>query len=169
MDDPAVISLVPMPLTRERFAPYGDVIETSARVTGAMNDARFERFDDLCGIDLGGGDVAISVTRCRTPTSLPLRVDKVERHPLGSQAFVPLARTTMVVVVAPPGASVEAGDLRAFVTNGRQGINYHRGTWHMPLIGLEAGQEFLIVDRRGDSDPNCDVHEFDEAIVLERV
>lgn len=161
-----MISLVPVPLTRERFAPYGDVIETSARVAESMNDARFERFDNLCDIDLGDGQVAISVTRCRTPTSLPLRVDMVERHPLGSQAFVPLARTTMVVVVAPPGESVEAGDLRAFVTNGRQGINYHRGTWHMPLIGFEAGQEFLIVDRAA-GDSNCEVHEFGEVIMLE--
>ena len=98
---------------------------------------------------------------------MPLRVDTVERHPLGSQAFVPLARSIMVIVVAPPGESVEAADLRAFVTNGRQGINYHRGTWHMPLIGLKAGQEFLIVDRAGDAS-NCEVHEFDEVIMLER-
>jgi ureidoglycolate lyase len=161
-----MISLVPVPLTRERFAPYGDVIETSASRAGAMNDARFERFDGQCHVDLAGGEVAISVTRCRTPASLPLRVDKVERHPLGSQAFVPLARNKMIIVVAPPGESVEAGDLRAFVTNGRQGINYHRGTWHMPLIGLEAGHEFLIVDRAGDQ-ANCEVHEFDDVIMLE--
>ena len=161
-----MISLVPVPITRERFAPYGDVIETSALDVEAMNDARFERFDGLCSVDLAGGEVAISVTRCRTPTSLPLRVDKVERHPLGSQAFVPLSRNKMIIVVAPPGESVEAGDLRAFVTNGRQGINYHRGTWHMPLIGLEAGYEFLIVDRAG-GEPNCEVHEFDEVIMLE--
>ena len=99
---------------------------------------------------------------------LPLRVDKVERHPLGSQAFVPLARTVMVLVVAPPGEGVRADDLKAFVTNGRQGFNYHRGTWHMPLIGLEAGQEFLVVERGGDGS-NCDVHEFDEIIMLEHV
>jgi ureidoglycolate lyase len=72
------------------------------------------------------------------------------------------------VVVAPPGESVQAEDLRAFVTNGRQGINYHRGTWHMPLIGLEAGQEFVIVDRAG-GDANCEVHEFDEVVMLEPV
>ena len=72
----------------------------------------------------------------------------------------------MVVVVAPPGESVDAGDLRAFVTNGRQGINYHRGTWHMPLIAFDAGQEYLIVDRAG-SEPNCDEHEFDTVVMLE--
>ena len=163
-----MISLVPVPLTRERFAPYGDVIDTSPDVVNAMNDGRFERFDNLCDVDLGDGKVAISVTRCRTPTSLPLRVDKVERHPLGSQAFMPLARSIMVVVVAPPGESVSAGELRAFVTNGRQGINYHRGTWHMPLIGLEAGQEFLIVDRAAGQS-NCEVHELGEVVMLEGV
>ena len=163
-----MISLVPVPLTRERFAPYGDVIDTSPDVVNAMNDGRFERFDNLCDVDLGDGKVAISVTRCRTPTSLPLRVDKVERHPLGSQAFMPLARSIMVVVVAPPGESVSADELRAFVTNGRQGINYHRGTWHMPLIGLEAGQEFLIVDRAAGQS-NCEVHELGEVVMLEGV
>lgn len=168
MGDAHRISLVPVPLTPERFAPYGDVIEASAGTARAMNDARFERFDNLCDVDLADGDVAIGVTRCRTPTSLPLRIDKVERHPLGSQAFVPLSRSIMVVVVAPPGEAVRADDLRAFVTNGRQGINYHRGTWHLPLLGFEAGQEFLVVDRGGD-DANCEVHEFDEVIVLEQV
>ncbi len=132
-----------------------------------MNEARFERFDNLCDVNIEG-DVAISVTRCRTPTLLPLRVDMVERHPHGSQAFVPLTPCRMVVVVAPPGESVDAADLRAFVTNGKQGINYHRGTWHMPLIAFDAGQEFLIVDR-GGNEPNCEEHMLDETVMLESV
>ncbi len=132
-----------------------------------MNEARFERFDNLCNVNIEG-DVAISVTRCRTPTLLPLRVDMVERHPRGSQAFVPLTPCRMVVVVAPPGESVDAADLRAFVTNGKQGINYHRGTWHMPLIAFDAGQEFLIVDR-GGIEPNCEEHMLDETVMLESV
>ena len=168
MADSGEILLRPEPLTSERYAPYGDVIETSLDKTNAMNEARFERFDDLCDIDLGDGDVAISVARCRTPTSLPLRVDIVERHPLGSQAFVPLTPCRMVIVVAPPGESVEATQLRAFVTNGRQGINYHRGAWHMPLIAFDAGQEFLIVDRGGE-ESNCEQHMLDTVVLLEAV
>jgi len=168
MVDSGVISLRPEPLTSERFAAYGDVVETSLDKTNAMNEARFERFDDLCDVDLGDGDVAVSVARCRTPTSLPLRVDMVERHPLGSQAFVPLTPCRMVVVVAPPGEGVEASELRAFVTNGRQGINYHRGTWHMPLIAFDAGQEFLIVDRGGE-EPNCEQHMLDTVVMLDAV
>ena len=168
MADASDISLKPEPLTRERFAPYGDVIETSRGGADAMNEARFERFDDLCDIDLGDGNVSVSIARCRTPTKLPLRVDMVERHPLGSQAFVPLGTCRMVVVVAPPGESVRATDLRAFVTNGRQGLNYHRGTWHMPLIAFDAGQEFLVVDRGGD-EPNCEQHTFAGVVMLEAV
>ena len=166
MAEQRVISLAPEPLTRAAFAAYGDVIESSLDRSSAMNEARFARFDDLCRVDVGDGRVAISVARCRTPTSLPLRIDMVERHPLGSQAFVPLEPCRMVIVVAPPGEGVEVPELRAFVTNGRQGINYHRGTWHMPLIAFEAGQEFLIIDR-GGSESNCEQRELDEVVMLE--
>ncbi len=161
------IKLKAEPLTRERFAPYGDVIETSREGADAMNAARFERFDNLCTVDLiNGGQVSVSIARCRTPTSLPLRLDMVERHPLGSQAFIPLSPCKMVIVVAPPQASVDADALRAFVSNGRQGINYRRGTWHMPLISFAAGQEYLIIDRGGD-EANCEEHTLDEVIFLE--
>lgn len=167
MVDGMVISLRPEPLTSERFAPYGDVIESAMDHAAAMNEARFQRFDNLCDVNIeSGGHVAVSIARCRAPTRLPLRLDMVERHPLGSQAFVPLTPCRMVVVVAPPGESVAADDLRAFVSNGRQGINYHRGTWHMPLIAFDAGQEFLIVDRGGE-EPNCEQHTLDTAVLLE--
>jgi len=160
------ITLVPKPLTSERFAPFGDVIESVVDRTAAMNAERFERFDDLCRLDMSDdGRVAVSIARCRVATTLPYRLDMVERHPLGSQAFVPLGPSRMIVVVAPPEESVEASDLCAFVTNGRQGINYHRGTWHMPLIAFASGQEFLIIDRAADQ-PNCDMHSLDEPVML---
>ena len=159
-------TLKPLPLTRERFRPFGDVIEASGTKRGTMNTARFARFDDLCDVDVGAdARVRVSVARCRSATKPPYRIDMMERHPLGSQAFVPLAPARFVVVVAPPAESVEPSDLQAFVTNGRQGVNYLRGTWHMPLIAFEAGQEFLVVDRAGDK-PNCDEHVLDESVLL---
>ena len=161
-----MITLEPQLLTGERFAAYGDVIEAAADRVAAMNTGRFERFDELGNVDIDrSGRVAISIARCRAATTLPYRFDLVERHPHGSQAFVPLSGFRFVVVVAPQAETVEAEDLRAFVTNGRQGINYHRGTWHMPLIALEAGQEFLVIDRAGDS-PNCDEHSLGETVLL---
>ena len=155
------------PLTRARFAPYGDVIDTARDGHGAapMNDARFRRFDDLCAIDVGDGRVAVSIARCRIPTTLPVRVDVVERHPLGSQAFIPLSPCRLLLVVAPPGESVDVADLRAFVSNGRQGINYRKGAWHMPLVGFDAGQEYLVIDRHGDGD-NCEIHEIATPVLV---
>jgi ureidoglycolate lyase len=169
MAERTAISLRPEPLTRERFDAFGDVIEAALGKSAAMNAARFERFDDLCQVDIAeGGHLSMSVARCRTATALPLRVDIVERHPLGSQAFVPLQRCRMVIVVAPPGESVDANDLRSFVNNGKQGFKYHLGTWHMPLISFEAGQEFLVVDR-GGSEPNCEEYTLDDVVMLEAV
>lgn len=161
----ASIVLHPEPLTRERFKPYGEVIEASKMQASGMNDARFDRFDDLCDVDIVDGDVAVSIACSRVASTLPYRFDMVERHPLGSQAFVPLSPCKMIVVVAPPAESVDPADLRAFETNGRQGINYRKGTWHMPLIALESGQQFLVIDRAGEG-TNCDQHRLDEPIML---
>ncbi len=162
-----MIRLQAEPLTADRFATYGDVIASSRSASEPMNAARFERFDDLCKVDIADdGRVAVSIARCRTPTCLPLRVDMLERHPLGSQAFIPLSPCRMVIVVAPPGESIDSSALRAFVSNGRQGFNYRRGTWHMPLISFEAGQEYLIIDRGGDA-PNCEEHVLDDAVLLD--
>ncbi len=157
-----------VPLTAKRFAPYGDVINASTATKAAMNDARFERFHDLAKVDVesAGGRTAISIARCKTATIFPYRFDLLERHPLGSQAFIPLAPFSFIVVVAPAGEAVDAADLCAFVTNGTQGINYHKGVWHMPMIALEAGQEFLIVDRAPVTD-NCEEIIFGDPFTLE--
>ena len=161
-----MIRLRPEPLTGDRFAAFGDVIEMSPDRKGAMNEARFERFDGLARVDVGDGEVSVSIARCRAATSLPYCVDVVERHPLGSQAFVPLQTCRMLLVVASPADAVDARHFRAFVSNGRQGINYRRGTWHMPLIAFEQGDEFLIIDRAA-AEPNCDVHTLDEPLLIE--
>lgn len=161
----ATQSIKPLPLTQDRFTAFGDVIESSHAHAKAMNDARFERFNDLCGVDMANGRVAVSIAVSRTATALPYLIDTVERHPHGSQAFVPLSPCKMIVVVAPPSEGVEAADLRAFVTNGLQGINYHRGTWHMPLIAFESGQRYLIIDRAAGVS-NCDEHTFDTPLML---
>lgn len=159
------LPLRPLPLTPERFALYGDVIESPQVGAQAMNDARFDRFNDLCAIDVPKGRVAVSIATSRTASVLPYLVDTVERHPNGSQAFVPLSPAKMIVVVAPPAETVEANDLCAFVSNGLQGVNYRRGTWHMPLIAFESGQRYLIIDRAVDG-ANCDEHTLETPILL---
>ncbi|MBT8130974.1 MAG: ureidoglycolate lyase, partial [Gammaproteobacteria bacterium] len=89
----------------------------------------------------------------------------LEKHPLGSQAFVPLAPFVFLVVVAPPGEAPQ--DIRAFASNGQQGISYHRGTWHMPLIALETGQSFLVIDREGSTlQTNLETFYLDRPLLL---
>lgn len=144
------------PLSAENFRPYGDVIESTPASRIAMNSGRFDRYTDLAGVEVGaGGRPCIGITRCKSPTALPYRFDLIERHPLGSQAFVPLGEFRFIVVVAPPGEAVAPSDLRAFITNGQQGVNYRPGVWHLPLIALEKDQAFLVVDR-GGPEANCE-------------
>jgi ureidoglycolate lyase len=162
------IVIKPLPLTAERFVPFGDVIDTAAAAATPMNAARFDRYDDLARVDCkrdANGHVSIGIVRSRTPTRFPHRFDTVERHPLASQAFMPLDRFAFVIVVAPAAESVTPDDLRAFVTNGRQGVNYHRGTWHMPLVAAREGQAFLVVDRRPEAG-NCEELVFDRSVIL---
>jgi len=158
----AAQNLAAQPLTREAFSPFGDVIEMHGATHFSINAGAIERFHDLATVDVGveeQGRPLISIARCNNPSALPYELPFVERHPLGSQAFIPLDDAPLVVVVAPPGEQVDSAHLRAFVTNGRQGINYRRGVWHIPLISLEGGQQFLIVDRGGPG-KNCDEFHF---------
>ena len=148
----SLVRLMPQPLTAAAFAPFGNVLEAGRGETSAINDARFERFGQLCDVDIRGTDsfVNVSIMRCRVASSLPLNVACLERHPLGSQAFMPLQADPFFVVVAPPASMPDAAAARAFVTNGEQGINLACGVWHMPLIATTRGQRFFVVDCGND-------------------
>jgi ureidoglycolate lyase len=158
--------LAAAPLTREDFAPFGDVIESEGRAHHPINAGSAQRFDDLASVEVtaAGGRPQISLCRAE-PVSLPLRLRLMERHPLSSQAFIPLSATPFLIVVAPAGERLELGQLRAFRSNGRQGINYRPGTWHHPLLALEHVSDFLIVDRGGEG-TNCDEAPITEQNIL---
>ncbi|TWI52834.1 ureidoglycolate lyase [Pseudomonas duriflava] len=159
-------TLTPRPLTREAFAPFGDVIETEDRDHFLINNGSTQRFHRLADIDTGpgAGQAIISIFRAQA-LPLPLRIRMLERHPLGSQAFVPLKGNPFLIVVAPPGEAPAPFDVQVFITNGEQGINYHRGVWHHPVLAVSAVDDFLIVDRAGEGH-NCDEYFFNEDIEL---
>jgi len=158
-----MIQLTPTLLSAEAFAPYGDVIQTEGAQHFKMNGGKLERYYDLANIDIGmatDGRPVMSIARCLQTTKLPLCFSFLERHPHGSQAIFPLFSQTMIVVVAPASESILPDSIRAFYSNGAQGINFHAGTWHLPIIALEPEQAFMIVDRGGPN-KNCEEFHFD--------
>ena len=160
--------LIPKPLTAEAFAPFGEVIETNPTHRTTMNDARFSRYNELCRVASHvDGDFNVGIVESKVASRLPYCVETIERHPVATQAFIPLMEFAFLVVVAEPESDpADPSILNAFITNGQQGINYQIGTWHMPLVALEAGQRFLVLDR-ADAVANCNVHELNEPAWLE--
>jgi ureidoglycolate lyase len=150
-------TLTIQPLTTTAFAAFGDVIEAVDAPTFSINDGQAQRFHDLATVDVGanGGRPLISIVRS-APTCFPITLHKVERHPLGSQAFIPLGEHPFLVIVAPTTADDLPGELHAFLSNGRQGVNYRPGVWHHPLVSLNQTTDFLVIDRGGAGE-NCDV------------
>jgi len=138
------------PLTREAFAPFGQVIETAGAHHYPINAGRTERFHDLAKVELAGvhARALISIFRGRH-TALPHSLELVERHPLGSQAFYPVTSNPFLVIVAPD-ESGKPGTPRAFLTKPGQGVNIAINTWHGVLTPLVETAEFLVVDRGGD-------------------
>jgi ureidoglycolate lyase len=137
------------PLHADTFAPFGDVIEAGATARQyAINQGFATRFHDLARLDVGAGTVLINIFRA-LPRSLPMQLQVMERHPLGSQAFVAMAELPFLVVVAPPTAELVVADIRCFRAEAGQGVNYAKGVWHHPLIAIGRGCDFLVIDRGG--------------------
>jgi ureidoglycolate lyase len=149
-DNPQLKVLSVKLLTREAFAPFGDVIDLDDAQHFPINQGSTERYHDLAKVDVydQGGRPLINVFRGQ-PRRLPFEVKMLERHPLGSQAFVPLAKRSYAVIVAQEG-KLHPESLTAFITRGWQGVNYAKGIWHHPLIALEAVTDFVVVDRGGN-------------------
>ena len=145
-----MLELKAQKLTPEAFAPFGDVIDARVSESFAINGGRTQRHHDLARVEILDAPsrplISVFVSQ---PVTLPLELELLERHPLGSQAFMPLHEERFVVVVAPPGDDIDPDEIRAFVTDGRQGVNYRAGTWHAIHSVLEREGEFLVVDRGG--------------------
>ncbi len=151
----AMKTLIPAPLTAEEFAPFGDVLDATGQFR-LINDGMCRRHHDRARLDFGDTRAGISIFQAE-PRSLPYSFDLIERHPDGSQAFLPMTQHPFLVIVATSPADTP----RAFLTNGAQGINLHRGTWHGVLTPLHAPGLFAVVDRIGTT-PNLEEHWFSE-------
>ena len=154
-------------LTRDAFAPFGQVIETEGAHHYAINAGMTERYHDLARVELGGVHPRplISIFRGQ-PYQLPLTLRLVERHPLGSQAFDPLGPATWLVIVAEDEGGTPAR-LRAFEPGPGQGVNIAMNTWHGVLTPLDREADFLVVDRGGEGN-NLEEHHFPEPWTVTR-
>ena len=161
-----MLNLTARPLTPEAFAPFGDVIDSRTAASFPINAGRTQRHHDLAKVEaLGENAHTLINIFVSQPVTLPLELTFLERHPQGSQAFMPLHQERFIVVVAPPGEQINPDDVCAFVTDGRQGVNYRAGTWHAIQSVLEREGEFLVVDRGGDGN-NCDEFPLSVSVTL---
>lgn len=141
--------VTPNPLTAEAFAPYGEVISAREGVEQyPINYGATTRFNALAQVDTAtdGGTPIISIFRSTPLPSLILRI--MERHPVGSQAFMPLNGRPYLVAVAPAG-DLDPAKIEVFLAAGDQGVNYAAGTWHHYLLALGEVSDFVVVDRAG--------------------
>ncbi|KIN74774.1 ureidoglycolate lyase [Sulfitobacter guttiformis] len=138
------------PLTAQAFAPFGDVLEVAGEPDKIINAGLCGRYHDRALLDFGpNGRAGLSLFNAQ-PRSLPYRFDLLERHPEGSQAFIPMTHHPFLVIVAQDNDGMP-GTPRAFITAPHQGVNLHRGTWHGVLTPLFSPGLFAVVDRIGTS------------------
>ncbi|WP_372887073.1 ureidoglycolate lyase [Shimia sp.] len=156
--------LTTLPLTAEGFAPFGDLLEASGAPDKWINQGRCGRYHDRARLDFAKGRAGLSLFRAQKET-LPLTLRMMERHPLGSQAFVPMSQDPFLVVVAADNAGVPGLPL-AFVAAPGQAINLHRGIWHGVLTPLAEPGLFAVIDRIGVGD-NLEEHWFDTPYVID--
>ncbi|MCL4168377.1 UNVERIFIED_CONTAM: hypothetical protein GTU68_019385, partial [Idotea baltica] len=65
-----------------------------------INQGLCGRFHDLAKINFVGSDARAGISFFKSEArSLPYRLDMMERHPLGSQAFIPMTAHPFLIIV----------------------------------------------------------------------
>ena len=155
----------PIKINKSNFSTYGDLISTYDVNPMDINAGYAKRFDNLADLNTSkdGGKTIVSIFSALKRT-FPMTVDIMEKHPLGSQAFIPMKETTFLCFVAPAGESPEINKIESFIVPPKTGINYKPGIWHFPLISTED-INFLVIDRKGKGE-NLVIHKFEKEKVI---
>tara|TARA_Y100001958_G_C20814844_1_gene272311 strand:+ start:85 stop:579 length:495 start_codon:yes stop_codon:yes gene_type:complete len=159
------ITITPKKITKENFAQFGELITTDNIKPISINEGYAKRFDGIAKLDTtkDNGETTISIFSALKRT-FPMKINMMEQHPLGSQAFIPMKETTFLSFVAPNSEKPDLDKIEAFIIPPGLGINYKTGTWHFPLISTED-MNFLVVDRKGSGD-NLKIQKFEENQVI---
>ena len=156
----------PIKINRSNFATYGDLISVDGVKPIDINEGYAKRFDNLINLNTSknSGKTIVSIFSALKRT-FPMKIGMMEKHPLGSQAFIPMKETTFLCLVAPTGEFPEVNKIQSFLIPPKNGINYKPGIWHFPLISTED-TNFLVIDRKGKGE-NLIIHKFEkEKIIL---
>ena len=142
----------PKPITKENFSKFGDMITTSNIKPIEINNGYAKRFDGIANLNTSkdNGKTTICIFSALKRT-FPMKIDMMEKHPLGSQAFIPMKETIFLVFVAPENDKPDLNKIESFIVPPGIGVNYNPGIWHFPLISTE-NMNFLVVDRIGPGD-----------------
>ena len=142
----------PIPITKNNFSQFGDMISTKDIKPIKINNGYAKRYDGIANLNTSkdNGVTTISIFSA-LKRNFPMKIDMMEKHPLGSQAFIPIKETTFLAFVAPNGDKPDLNKIEAFIIPPGIGVNYKPGTWHFPLISTED-MNFLVVDRKGPGD-----------------
>tara|TARA_B100002051_G_C16549068_1_gene541611 strand:+ start:315 stop:812 length:498 start_codon:yes stop_codon:yes gene_type:complete len=157
----------PIPITKENFSKFGDLITTENIKPIKINNGYAKRFDEIAKLDTAGenGVTTISIFSA-LKRFFPMKIDMMEKHPLGSQAFIPMKETIFLSFVAPEGEKPNLEKIESFIVPKGKGVNYKAGVWHFPLISTED-MDFLVVDRKGSGN-NLVIESLEkEKIILE--
>ncbi|HCP80792.1 MAG TPA: ureidoglycolate lyase [Octadecabacter sp.] len=152
------------PLTADAFAPFGDVLDCTGEADKIINQGLCGRFHDRAELDFTDGKAGISLFNAQ-PRNLPYTLKMMERHPDGSQAFIPMTEHSFLVIVAQDNNGVP-GNPQAFITKSGQAINFHRNIWHGVCTPLTSPGLFAVVDRIGSGE-NLQEHWFDGPVIIE--
>ena len=155
----------PIKINKSNFATYGDLISTNDIKPMDINAGYAKRFDNLADLNTlkDGGKTIVSIFSALKRT-FPMKIDMMEKHPLCSQAIIPMKENTFLCFVAPQGESPDINKIQSFIVPPKMGINYKPGVWHFPLISTED-TNFLVIDRKGTGE-NLIIHKFDKENII---
>ena len=153
------IKIKPKKINKTNFSKFGQIIDTSKKKYFRINNGYAKRYDNLGKINtsLNKGRTIVSIFSAKK-RKFPMKVDMMEKHPLGSQAFVPMKETSFLVFVAPKGNKPDLKKIQSFRIPKQTGINLNPGIWHFPLISMKD-MNFLVIDRKGKG-KNLIIHKF---------
>ena len=153
------IKIKPRKVSKKNFKKFGQIIDASKKKYFRINNGYAKRYDNLGKIDTSSkkGKTIVSIFSAKK-RKFPMKVDMMEKHPLGSQAFVPMKETSFFVFVAPKGDKPNLKKIESFKIPKQTGINLNPGIWHFPLISIK-NMNFLVIDRKGKGN-NLIIHKF---------